>query len=137
MSVKLCGRSLLHLVLVMVLALAIAACAAMPTGPVSSSSGAVEKRVEETVTRSDSFPQALGEVLRQDLGKRSGVAPDQVRLVKTTAKTWPNGCLGLAKPDEFCTEMLVEGWQVVLTDGKQQWTYHTDRTGRNYRIQAP
>jgi hypothetical protein len=42
--------------------------------------------------------------------------------------------LELARPDEVCSQSLVEGWQVVVTGNRQSWVYHTDREGRMIRL---
>ena len=140
MLLKLRGRSVFGLILTLILSIALVACSAPNPGPMGqaspSPSATAEKQVQETGTRSNTFPPALEAVLRQDLSKRTGKAADQFQVVKTTRQTWPDGCLGLAKPEELCTQMLVDGWLAVLSDGKQQWTYHSDRTGRNFRLKG-
>jgi hypothetical protein len=73
--------------------------------------------------------------LRQDLSKRVGIPVGKLHVTEATRKTWSNGCLGLPKPGEFCTEALVEGWRVVLSDGNQKWVYRTDLRGRTYRME--
>ncbi len=50
-------------------------------------------------------------------------------------KTWPDGCLGLAKPGEFCTQALVQGWRIILTDNQKTWVYRTDSSGANLRLE--
>jgi hypothetical protein len=37
--------------------------------------------------------------------------------------------LGLARPDEICTQALVEGWRLVMGYQRQTWTYRTDARG--------
>lgn len=75
-------------------------------------------------------------LLRQDLSRRVGVPAGKLRVLESTAKTWPDSCLGLAGADEVCGAALVNGWRVVLTNGKQRWVYRTDRPGRTYRLEA-
>jgi hypothetical protein len=81
------------------------------------------------------FPPDLANKLRTDLSRKVNVPASQLRVVETTAKTWPDGCLGLAQSDEMCTQMMVNGWRVVLTNGKQRWVYRTDQRGRVYRLE--
>lgn len=75
-------------------------------------------------------------LLRQDLSRRVGVPAGKLRVLASTAKTWPDSCLGLAGADEVCGAALVDGWRVVFTNGKQRWVYRTDRQGRTYRLEA-
>jgi hypothetical protein len=81
------------------------------------------------------FPPDLANKLRTDLSQKVNVPVSQLRVVETTTKTWADGCLGLAQPDEMCTQMVVNGWRVVLTNGKQRWVYRTDQRGRVYRLE--
>ena len=140
MQLNRCFRSVGLMIMTLVLSIGVLGCSDMNSripSPVPSSTGAKVGEMRETVTRSLQFPEALGDTLQKDLSQRTGIAAEKLRVAETTPKTWPNGCLGLAKPDEICTQMLVDGWQVVLSDGDRQWVYHTDRTGRSYRLQAP
>ncbi|MDX2231687.1 MAG: hypothetical protein NW220_18780 [Leptolyngbyaceae cyanobacterium bins.349] len=73
--------------------------------------------------------------LRQDLSQRTGIAANQLQLVEAKSQTWPNGCLGLAKPDEMCTQAMVDGWRVVFANGNRRWVYRTNGNGRTYRLE--
>ncbi len=85
--------------------------------------------------RNRRLPPAVLNAVREDLSNRTGIARGQLRLVSSNPETWPDTCLGLARPDEFCGEMLVEGWRVVMSDGRQTWVYRTDSNGKMVRVQ--
>lgn len=85
--------------------------------------------------RSQRLPRPVANAVRQDLSRRIGIPPGQLRIIKYSRETWPNGCLGLPRPDEVCTQALVEGWRVVVSDGRQTWVYRTDSQGRNLRLE--
>ncbi|WP_421659299.1 hypothetical protein [Leptothermofonsia sp. ETS-13] len=87
-------------------------------------------------TSSTQLPPAIANTLRQDLSKRTGVPVGKLGVVESTRKTWPNGCLGLPKSDEFCTQAMVEGWRLVLSDGRRRWVYRADSQGRTYRLES-
>lgn len=72
--------------------------------------------------------------LRQNLSRRLGIPVNKLRITAAERKTWRDGCLELAKANEMCTQQLVEGWQVVVTNGKQNWVYHTDLQGQVLRL---
>lgn len=74
--------------------------------------------------------------LRQDLAQRTGKSAAQFRVAAATAQAWPDGCLGLGKPDELCTQALVSGWRVTLVFGKQQWVYRTNAQGSSLRLES-
>lgn len=80
-------------------------------------------------------PPAVIARLRQALSQRTKLPPAKLKVVDATAKRWPDGCLGLAKTNEICTEALVPGWRVVLSDGKQRWVYRSDKQARVYRLE--
>ncbi len=81
----------------------------------------------------DRIPDKVVEAVRQDLSRRTKLAASQFKLVKASQQTWQDGCLGLAKPDEICTQALLEGWRVVLSYRSQSWIYRTDSQGRIVR----
>jgi hypothetical protein len=81
------------------------------------------------------LPAQVVNAVRQDLAKRTKIAPGLFKVRESSAQTWSDGCLGLAKPDEFCTMALVPGWQVVMSHGNKTWTYRTDSSGRAVRLE--
>lgn len=87
-------------------------------------------------TGSDRIPVKLVDGIRQDLSRRTGIAAYKFKLIEANQQTWTDGCLGLAKPDEICTQALVEGWRVILSYGSQTWVYRSDKQGRNIRLES-
>ena len=85
--------------------------------------------------QSDRLPPPVANVVRQDLSRRTGIAPGQLRITQSSRETWPNGCLGLAEPDQVCTQALVEGWRVVVSSGGKTWVYRTNATGSVVRLE--
>jgi hypothetical protein len=81
------------------------------------------------------LPPSLVKRLQQDLSRRTGLSAARFRVVDVATHNWPDGCLGLAKPEEICTQAIVPGWQVSLSEGKYRWVYRTDQTGKIYRLQ--
>lgn len=84
---------------------------------------------------SPSAPNAVITATRQDLSQKTKIPANQLQVKSATAQTWSDGCLGLANPGEICTQALVEGWRVVLTNNQKTWVYRTDRTGGNLRLE--
>lgn len=93
--------------------------------------------ISATPTQTAQPPQAMINTLRQSLSKQTGIPAKKLRVVESSQTTWTNGCLGLAKPDEMCTQVMVPGWRVVFSNGTQRWIYRTDATGKNYRLETP
>lgn len=85
--------------------------------------------------QSDRLPPQVANAVRQDLSRRTRIAPGQIRITQSSPETWPNGCLGLAEPDQVCTQALVEGWRVVVSSGGKTWVYRTNATGSVVKLE--
>jgi hypothetical protein len=103
--------------------------------PLTQTAIAVEPGVSTWVTQlPEVIPPEIVTILKQDLSQRTGIGSEKLQIVESDRRTWPNGCLGLAQSNEFCTQMMVEGWQITLSDGSKNWAYRTDEAGRIYRL---
>ncbi|MEL7225480.1 MAG: hypothetical protein AAGL17_11610, partial [Cyanobacteria bacterium J06576_12] len=47
-----------------------------------------------------------------------------------------NGCLGLEKPGEACTQVVIFGWRVMVISENRLMVYHTDMIGYQIRLNA-
>ena len=91
---------------------------------------------EETMNNNTEVPQAVIDAVLNDITQEDGINADTLEVQQTEANTWPDGCLGLAGPDEMCTQALVEGWRVTVSDGETTWVYRTDQTGGIFRRES-
>jgi len=82
------------------------------------------------------IPPAIVDRIRQDLSRRTGKPANQFKVATATQQTWSDGCLGLAQPQEICTQALVSGWRVEMVLGKQQWVYRTNARGSSIRLET-
>jgi len=84
-----------------------------------------------------SLPAEVAKAIRQDLAKKSNPSIDsaQIEIKQASRQTWSDSCLGLAKPDELCGQVLVKGWRVILAGNGKTWTYRTDSSGRLLRLE--
>ena len=80
------------------------------------------------------LPEAVQDSVQQRISQDFGIAEDNQTIVSAQQQTWPDGCLGLANPGEFCTEALVDGWQVTVESGQQRFVYRTDANGGAVRL---
>lgn len=87
------------------------------------------------LSQGDRLPRRVASRVRRDLANRLGVPRNQLSIIRYSRETWSDSCLGLGKPDESCLQALVPGWQVELTDGRQNWIYRTDEMGQTIRLQ--
>jgi hypothetical protein len=81
------------------------------------------------------LPATVAAAVRQDLSRSTGIAADKLKVTESSGQSWPNTCLGLAKSDEICGQMIVEGWRVVVSDGRQTWVYRTNAKGNVLRLE--
>ena len=80
-------------------------------------------------------PNSVIAAARQDLSRKTKISVNRLQIQAAQPQTWPDGCLGLAKPGEFCTQALVQGWRIILTDNQKTWVYRTDSSGTNLRLE--
>jgi len=83
-----------------------------------------------------SAPPNLIQLVRKDLAQRTKIPLQEIAVKTSKPMTWPDGCLGLAKTDEFCTQMLIQGWQIILDHNKKTWIYRTDSQGKAIRLEV-
>lgn len=96
-----------------------------------ANSGVLAQNTEEL----SELPAEIADAVRQDLQRKIGIPPTRVRITEAKRQTWPNACLGLAKSDELCAQVLVEGWRIVLSDESERWVYRTDDRGKLLRVE--
>ena len=80
-------------------------------------------------------PNSVIAATRQDLSRKTKISVNRLQIQAAQPQTWPDGCLGLAKPGEFCTQALVQGWRIILTDNQKTWVYRTNSSGANLRLE--
>jgi hypothetical protein len=86
--------------------------------------------------QSNSLPVSVINAISRDISSNFRVSPGKLKVVTFSQQSWPNGCLGLGRRDEACTQIFIErGWRVTMSDGSQTWTYRTDNTGRIVRLE--
>lgn len=67
------------------------------------------------------------------LARQSGIDAGQITIYSLEQITWPDSCLGIPAQAEVCATVETPGFRVILTVGKDHYTYHTDLTGENIR----
>jgi len=71
----------------------------------------------------------------RDISRRMRIPQNRLSLANAVRQNWPDSCLGLAQSGEVCGRVLVDGWQLEITDGRDTWVYRTDLEGRNIRLE--
>ncbi|MHC0062528.1 hypothetical protein ACWATR_06315 [Nostoc sp. UIC 10890] len=80
------------------------------------------------------LPRPVANAVLRDLARKEGIFTSQLQIINYNQQTWRNGCLELPQPDEICTQALVPGWRIVVSNGKKNWIYHTNNNGRSLRL---
>jgi hypothetical protein len=88
------------------------------------------------IAQANALPMAVANSVKQDIVKQFKVPLASLKIQNFSAQVWPDGCLGLAKTEEICTQAIVNGWQVEATDGSQRYIYRTDNTGKSLRSET-
>ncbi|MEG4045435.1 MULTISPECIES: hypothetical protein [unclassified Microcoleus] len=81
------------------------------------------------------LPATVAAAVRRELSDSTGIGADKLKVTESSEQSWPNTCLGLSKADEICGQMIVEGWRVVVSDGRQTWVYRTNARGNILRLE--
>jgi hypothetical protein len=74
-------------------------------------------------------------VARKDLAAKLNIDEKAIVIMEVEEKTWSDGCLGLAKPGEFCTQALVPGFKVEMLAKGESYTYRTNQSGTVIRTE--
>ncbi|MBD2776686.1 hypothetical protein ICL16_32705 [Iningainema sp. BLCCT55] len=90
--------------------------------------------IANAIRKENTLPRSVATAVIRDLSGKEGIPSRKLQITNYSQHTWRNGCLNLPLPDEFCTQALVSGWRVVVSDGSQNWIYHTNDNGRFLRL---
>ncbi|MDH6056230.1 hypothetical protein [Umezakia ovalisporum] len=98
----------------------------------------VKSATAEVLTKNQRnlLPIRVEQAVKRDLARRKAIAVREIKTIDYEQKNWNNGCLELPQPDELCTQVLVPGWRVVVSNNAKNWIYHTNRNGRYLRLAA-
>ena len=88
----------------------------------------------QTQNSRSGLPLAVVNAVTKDVSRLENIPETRLRIVNYSKETWRNGCLEVLKAGEMCTQALVPGYKVTVSDGSQKWIYHTNNNGRNLRL---
>lgn len=75
------------------------------------------------------------EAAKDFLAGQLKIDPAEIALQSVEEKDWPDACLGLARSDEMCAQVITPGYRVVLSAAGQEYTLRTSRNARIIRLQ--
>lgn len=94
----------------------------------TNSGGTVIRQASPAASGVSSSP--AGEAARKFLADRLKVDLGLVKVSNITEVTWPDGCLGVQKPNAACTMALVPGYKVILEVLGASYEVHTNQDGK-------
>ena len=77
-----------------------------------------------------------GEKAARALAEELSITPEQVFVVGVSPMDWPDGCLGIKREGEFCTQAVTPGFLVILKAQDREYRYRTNKDATVIR-QAP
>ncbi len=101
--------------------------------PISSSEPATQPEVPVPPTAAPigeaELPAEVEASVLQDIATTDNVPAEELQITNARPEAWPDGCLGLGGSDEICTFAIVDGWEVAVERGEEQWVYRTNSDG--------
>ena len=83
----------------------------------------------ETSPVTGEVPQEVIEIVRADLGMRTGAEPGAIRVVQAMEIVFSDGSLGCGRPGQRYTQEPVPGYQVILAVEGKEYDYRVPRRG--------
>ncbi|MEM1311658.1 MAG: hypothetical protein AAGF98_19520 [Cyanobacteria bacterium P01_H01_bin.153] len=84
-------------------------------------------------TLDNNLPPAIAATIIEMAASDLGIPADQLAVISAEPRVW-DGCLGIAEPDTFCTQIAIFGWRALVEGNGETWIYHTDMTGADIRL---
>lgn len=91
--------------------------------------------IAQELPQDSNLPDSVAKAVLQDAQKRSHLSVKQLRIANAEPRNWPDGCLGLAVPGTFCTQVVVPGWQVTVESGQKSFIYRTNTSGSLVKLE--
>jgi len=79
---------------------------------------------------SASLPAVVLDPILADAASRTGMPKEALEVVTAESKTWPDGALGCPQPGIAYTQVVVDGYQVVIRAGARTLDYRGSGPGR-------
>jgi hypothetical protein len=93
------------------------------------------EEIAQELPQDSNLPDSVAKAVLQDAQTRSHLSVKQLRIVNAEPRNWSDGCLGLASPGTFCTQIVVPGWQVTVESGQQSFVYRTNNSGSLIKLE--
>jgi hypothetical protein len=69
------------------------------------------------------LPTKVAQALIQRVAKDTRIAPAKLKIAAVKPANF-DGCLGIYRPNQACTKILIRGWQAIVTSPSRTYVYH-------------
>lgn len=98
------------------------------------SSGAQVPSTQEIPTAvAQALPPEVAQNIQNQISQLLGVPLESVQVQTVEKKEWPDGCLGLGKPGEVCTQAVTPGWLLAFSVNGTTYRFRANDTGTTVR----
>ena len=77
----------------------------------------------------DSATNLIVGYAKRDLARQLGVSSDDIHLISSLQRDWPDACLGIQKQDVVCADVITPGYQLVLEAGGKEYRFRSNIDG--------
>lgn len=82
-----------------------------------------------SIVESGGEENPAAQAARQSLAHELGLNPYAVLLESSTSVQWPDGCLGIYKTGQMCTQQITPGFVILLNALGKSYQFNTDENG--------
>lgn len=69
------------------------------------------------------LPEEVGRKLIEQVSKDTRITKSQLKITEIKPADF-DGCLGIFRPNQLCTKILIQGWQAIITGPNSTFVYH-------------
>jgi hypothetical protein len=74
------------------------------------------------------LPQKVAQALIRRVARDTRIAPSKLKIAEVKPANF-DGCLGIYRPNQACTKILIRGWQAIVTSPNRTFVYHLSQDG--------
>ncbi|MGB5712998.1 MAG: hypothetical protein WBM44_19090, partial [Waterburya sp.] len=73
-----------------------------------------EQPLQGLTSNTNALPPEVQSAVLEDAARQTSKNVATLKIRSAQPQNWSDGCLGLAEPDELCTQVITPGWKVVI-----------------------
>jgi hypothetical protein len=79
------------------------------------------------------LPPEVAQNIQNQISQLLGVPLESIQVQTVEKKEWPDGCLGLGKSGEVCTQAVTPGWLLAFSINGTTYRFRANDTGTTVR----